>query len=307
MKNIWIIADVPDHAYELLSKVQGKGDEITVFVNGDQSIAEECFSYGANTVKLIPLPNNTTWEQYVDTIGKEAKDVKPEIILAASTRRCKTLTAQLAAILDVPCITESKTLEINDNSVLVSRTIYGGLAEKEIEIEELPVIITVTPGIFEKQKVENPGAGNTINVEPIQSNNVSVVQRKEKEESNVNLNTADIVVGVGRGFGKQENLAYAEELANLLGGEIGCTRPVTEDFHWYPEERYIGISGVVINPKLYIAAGISGQIQHVYGVRDANTIVAINNNENSPIFKSADYYIVGDLKEVLPELIAALK
>lgn len=307
MKNIWVIADVPEYAYELLSKVATAGEQITAFVNGDEMVAEECMAYGANKVKLIPLPVNTLWEQYAKEIAEEGKELKPELIVVAATRRGKGLAGQLAALLDVPYVSESKILDIDTGKVLFGRTIYGGLAEKDIEIEGTPVVVSIVPGTFEKQKAANPVSGETSTLYLPETGSITVTERVEKEVSSVNLNNAETVIGVGRGFGKVENLKYANELASLLGAEIGCSRPVTEDFHWYPEERYIGISGAVIKPNLYFAAGISGQVQHVYGVRDAKTIVAINKNEDAPIFKVADYYIVGDLQEVLPEIINALK
>lgn len=307
MKNIWVISDTPEYAYELLSKVAKVGEQVTVFVNGDQKVAEECFRYGANTVKLLPIQANTTWEQYSKVIVNEGRDVLPDLIVVAATRRGKTVAALLAGYLDIPCVTESKGIEIEGNKVSFSRTIFGGLAEKELEVVDKPVVVSITPGTFAKEKADNPTNGEVAILELIGEDNVAVIERKDREVSSVNLNEADIVVGVGRGFGKKENLKYAEELARILGGEIGCSRPVTEDYRWFPEERYIGISGAVIKPNLYIAAGISGQIQHVYGVREAKTIVAIDKNENAPIFKVADYYIVGDLQEVLPELIAAVK
>ncbi|WP_017756134.1 electron transfer flavoprotein subunit alpha/FixB family protein [Calidifontibacillus oryziterrae] len=306
MKNIWVIADVPEHAYELLSKVATDADQVTAFVNGDESVASECFAYGAKIVKLLPIRENAMWELYAKEVANEGEKVQPELILVAATRRGKTLAAQVAAILDIPCVTESKSLNLEGGKVVAKRTIFGGLAEKELEVTSQSVVVTVAPGIFEKQKVDNPASGEIITVEASATNAV-VIERKEKEASTVNLSQANVVIGVGRGFGKQENLKYAEELASILEGEIGCTRPVTEDLNWYPEERYIGISGVVIKPKLYLAAGISGQIQHVYGIRDSKTIVAVDKNENAPIFKFADYYIVGDIEEVLSEIIHALK
>lgn len=306
MKNIWVIADIPEHAYELLSKVASSGAKITAFVNGDQAIAEECFAYGANEVKLLPLPTNTMWEQYAKAVAAEGNDVQPELILVSATRRGKTFAAQVAARLDLPYITEGKGLTIEGSKVSTARTIYGGLAEKDLETEQ-SVVVSVTPGTFDKQKVatQESGAVSTVDLEG--TGHLEVVERKEKEASTVNLSDANVVIGVGRGFGSEENVKMAEELAEVLGGEVGCTRPVAEDFHWVDEERYIGISGAVIKPTLYLAAGVSGQVQHIYGVRESKTIVAIDKNENAPIFKVADYYIVGDLAEVLPELIAAVK
>lgn len=304
MKNIWVIADIAEDAYELLSKTAGKGDQVTAFVNGDQAVAEECFAYGATSVKLMPVPENTTWEQYAKVIAAVGKEVQPELIVVSATRRGKTLAAQVAALLDIACITESKELEIEAAKVKAARTIYGGLAEKALETEQA-VVVTVAPGTFSKQKVEVPVVGEVSTLEASTSG-IEIVERKAKEVSTVNLSDADVVIGVGRGFGKEENVKLAVELASALGGEIGCSRPVSEDLHWVSEERYIGISGNVIKPTVYIAAGISGQVQHMYGVRDSKTIVAIDKNENAPIFKSADYYIVGDLAEVLPALTKAV-
>lgn len=305
MKNIWVIADIPESAYEILSKVAASGDQVTAFVNGDQAVADECFAYGATAVKLLPIPTDKPWEQYAKALAAEGKEVQPELIAVAATRRGKTLAGQLAALLDLPCVTEGKGLNIEGGKVSISRTIYGGLAEKELEAVHA-VIVSVLPGTFEKQKAQTPGSGEVSIVE-LSGAGVEVVERKAKEAATVNLKDANVVVGVGRGFGSQEKTKLAEDLAVVLGAEIACSRPVTEDLHWYPEERYIGVSGNIIKPNLYIAAGISGQVQHMYGVRDAKTIVAIDKNENAPIFKSADYYIVGDLNEVLPELTAAIK
>ena len=307
MKNIWVISDVPEYAYELLSKVAGTGEKITAYVNGDEAVAAECQAYGANDVKLIPVPEQKPWEQYAKVVVEDGKDSTPDLIAVAATRRGKTIAAQIAALFDAPYISESKVLEAEGGKVLFKRTIYGGLAEKSVEIEGTPAVVSVAPGTFEKQKPAAPGSGEVTALGLSNSSSITVIERKEKEASSVNLNEAEIVIGVGRGFGKEENLKYAEELASLLGAEIGCSRPVTEDLKWYPEERYIGISGAVIKPKLYIAAGISGQVQHIYGVRESKTIVSIDKNEDAPIFKVSDYYIVGDLEEVLPEIINALK
>nr|WP_295975608.1 electron transfer flavoprotein subunit alpha/FixB family protein [uncultured Bacillus sp.] len=306
MKNIWVIADVAEQGYELITKAISIGGTVTAYVNGGQAEADECFAYGASSVKLIPMPANTIWEKYASVIASDAEQTKPELVLVSATRRGKTMAAYLGGWMDTPVITESKKLEINGESIAMARTIYGGLAEKELEANGQTVIVSIVPGTFDKVKSATAGGGEVTTL-TVETEKVKVIERKEKEVASVNLKEADVVIGVGRGFGKQENLKLAEELATVLGGELGCSRPVTEDLHWLPEEQYIGISGQVIKPNLYLCAGVSGQIQHVYGIRDSKTIVAVDKNENAPIFKSADYYIVGDLQEVLPELISALK
>ena len=121
----------------------------------------------------------------------------------------------------------------------------------------------------------------------------------------MNLAEAVRVVGVGRGFVEEDELGLARDLAAAMEAEVACTRPIAEFFKWLPEELYLGISGQVIKPQVYVAAGVSGQAQHVYGVRDAKVIVSVNKDENAPMFQMSDYYIVGDIKEVLPALTAA--
>ena len=123
----------------------------------------------------------------------------------------------------------------------------------------------------------------------------------------VDISAATKLVSVGRGFRKQEDLKLAEELAASLKAELACTRGVAEDEHWLPIARYVGISGQTVKPELYLAAGLSGQVQHMVGCRESKVIVAVNNDERAPIFEAADYGIVGDLYEVLPLLTAALK
>ena len=131
-------------------------------------------------------------------------------------------------------------MEIEGRKVSAARTIYGGLAEKELETEQAVVVSLLLELLKTKSGCTSSGEVSTVEVS---ATGIEVVERKEKEASTVNLNDADVVVGVGRGFGKQENVKLAEELAAALGGEIGCSRPVAEDFHWVSEERYIGISG----------------------------------------------------------------
>lgn len=307
MTNIWVIADNQEYIGELITKAASFKTKITAFINGDEAAAEECFAYGANSVKLLSLPSTTTWEQYAPQLAEIAKQEKPGHIFVSGTKRGKTLGAYMAGFLKWPYVSESKDIKLEGGKTFFTRTIFGGLAEKEIMVEGEPVIVTFAPGTFTKERLSVSNSGDVTIMEFSNTVGVEVVERKEKEATTINLNEAETVIGVGRGFGTLENMKYAEELATILNGELGCSRPVTEDLHWLPEERYIGISGAVIKPNLYLCAGISGQIQHVYGIRDSKTIVAIDKNENAPIFNVADYYIVGDLEEVLPELISALK
>jgi len=153
-------------------------------------------------------------------------------------------------------------------------------------------------------------AGNAVPVETLMvgtDDRIIVLETAPAARTEVDLDAAPVVVGVGLGFNSGEDLKLAKELADALQGAIACTRPVAEDKGWLPVENYIGISGVKIKADLYIAVGISGQVQHLVGIREAKRIVAINKSKDAPIFKAADYGIVGDLYEVLPLLTEAIK
>ncbi|MFZ5945760.1 MAG: electron transfer flavoprotein subunit alpha/FixB family protein [Bacillota bacterium] len=309
MSKIMIISEIAETAYEMLAKARelAAGDEkIAVFVLGDEEIGQEAVSYGADTVKLMTLPEGTVWEAYVPEICKEAATIQPELIMVGATRRGKDLAAQVAAKLDAACVTECKNFEYSAGKIVMKRIIYGGLAEKTLECTQFPVVATVAAKTFSKWDTPDTNRqGSVAKLEVPAEVKVKVVERRPKPEEKVNIKEAKIVVGVGRGFAEQREIIIAEELAESLKGVVACSRPIAEDLHWLPEERYIGISGQVIKPSVYVAAGISGQVQHVYGIRDAKTIVAVDKNENAPIFQVADYYIVGDLKEVLPAITKA--
>jgi electron transfer flavoprotein alpha subunit len=134
-----------------------------------------------------------------------------------------------------------------------------------------------------------------------------LLSREARRVESVNLCGAPSVISVGRGIAKQEDLQLVRDLAAVLTAEIGCTRPIAEGQGWLSHERYIGVSGAIIKPELFVAIGLSGQIQHMVGANRAKTVVAINSDKNAPIFKQADFGIVGDLYQVVPGLIEALR
>ncbi|HHY60783.1 MAG TPA: electron transfer flavoprotein subunit alpha/FixB family protein [Clostridia bacterium] len=307
MNKLWVISDQPECAYELIGKAREFPGHITAYLVGDRAAGDTAVSLGAHLVKLMRLPENTVWEQYFAVLCEEAETEKPELVLVNATKRGKTLAALLAAKLDCPCISEGQKIALVDGKLQVQRIVYGGLASKAMTCPSLPVVITVAPHTFDKPEAMAGHSGEVMELAPPAAGSITLVKRKGKDPSSVNLAEARVVVGVGRGFTEESQLKLAEQLAQVLGAEIGCTRPISEDFKWLPEERYIGISGQQIKPDLYLCAGVSGQVQHVYGVRDAKVVVSINNNENAPIFKVSDYYLVADLNEAIPAIIAALQ
>ena len=181
---------------------------------------------------------------------------------------------------------------------------FGGVGQKKQKAAGV-AIYTVGAGVFADAQASGANAVEELAwVAPAKA--VKLVSSKAIEKSGVDLFKADVVVSAGRGFGAKEDLKMAEDLCEKLGAGLGCSRPLTEGVDWLPTEVYIGVSGLMLSPKVYIAAGISGQMQHMVGCNRATTLFAINKDKNAPVFKQCDYGLVGDLNTVLPALIAAL-
>ena len=311
MSGIWIISDLPERAWELLGKARelsaSLGGDLTVFLTGDDTVGRQTIDLGADRVRLMPTPEGLVWETYAAVLAGEAGASEPSLIMVAATRRGKDLAGGLAARLDAACISDCKAISVEGEKIILERMVYGGLAVKKMECQDAPLLATFAPRSFEKPAPETGRTGEVTVLDPPAANGLRVIERRPKQKETVDLTEADLVVGVGRGFENQDELKYAEEVAEALGAEIACSRPIAEFFKWFPEDRYLGISGQVIKSRLYLATGISGQVQHLYGIRDVKTIVAINSDEKAPMMQMADYYIVGDLKDVLPALSRAVQ
>jgi electron transfer flavoprotein alpha subunit len=227
-------------------------------------------------------------------------------LLLGSTRGGRELGGRLAQKLDAGCVTDVNGLVLEGGALVASRYSLGG-ATVQREIVDTPVkVIAVMPKTFEAG-LGAPGAGEVI-APPLQllPSFVKVVERRPKEGAAVNLDAAERIVGVGRGFAKREDLPIGEELASAMQAELACTKSLA-DFGWLPEERIIGLSGAKTKPELYLAVGVSGQIQHTVGISSARLIAAINKDKDAPIMALVDYAIVGDLYQVVPALVEKLK
>ena len=173
-----------------------------------------------------------------------------------------------------------------------------------------PRLVSFQAGAFLADDAAKGDAAAEIVAQPVDLSGVEVrtevLETFQEVENKVDLSRADVIVAVGRGIGKQENLGVVEELAAALGGQLAASRPVCDN-EWLPMDRQIGSSGQTVAPRLYLAVGISGAIQHLVGMKNSGTIVAINKDANAPIFSVADYGIVGDLFEIVPALTAKVK
>ena len=196
-------------------------------------------------------------------------------------------------------------LAAEDGDLVAARYAFGGATVAREKVTTPVKVFAVMPKTFSVEGA-TAGAGRvetpTLNVE----SRVKVVDRRAKEGDHVNLDAAPLIVGVGRGFSAREDLALGDDLAGALGAVVGCTKSLA-DFEWLGEDRIIGLSGAKTAPDLYLAVGVSGQIQHTVGVAGAKLIAAVNKDKEAPIFAMADYGLVGDLYEVVPALVERLK
>lgn len=242
-------------------------------------------------------------------LAKVVNDVQPFAVLVPSTTAGIEYAPRLAARLGLAIASDAVSLAVENGQLVATRPVLGGRVMSNVTLPAgSPVVVTVRQGSFEKAAV---GAGGvtpeSVSVELVGADTrVKVVSVAEKEASGVGLDTADVIVGGGRGLKEAANFALVEQLAGALGGAVAATRAVT-DAGWRPHSEQIGQTGKVVSPKLYIAVGISGAAQHVTGLQGAENIVAINRDADAPIFKIAGFGIVGDLFDVVPAIVAELK
>jgi len=304
--------------HELTLEILGKGREIADKLRTElaavligynvQEKANELIKHGADKVFLVDNQALMHFqiEPYLSILHSLITNYKPETVLIGSTRNGKPLAARLATRLQTGCIPDCNRLSVDERNRLVcERITYGGNAVAKMTFKTKPQIATIPPRTFEKLHPQER-SGQIIKFDAkIEEPKTEIIETKPLQVSAVRIEDADVIVSCGRGLEKKEDTALLEELAQILNGQVGNTRPLAEDRKWFTE--WVGLSGHKVKPKLYIACGISGVIQHVAGIRDAKVIVAINKDENAPIFEVADYGVVGDLYQILPALKEALK
>jgi electron transfer flavoprotein alpha subunit len=236
-----------------------------------------------------------------------------ELVALPATVRWREVAAQLGFRLGGGCTTEVLDLRRGEEGALLAdRLLYGGLVVATLALRA-PAVVTLDVPVTTEAAIPVEPVPVLEAVAPEGSKRLLDRKRLapeaaegEEAERPTDLSTAGRIVAVGRGLRQREDLSLIENLAAVLGAEIACTRPITDDLGWLPEERKVGLSGRVVKPTLYVAVGISGAIQHLVGMRDSGVIVAINSDPRAPIFQAADFGVVGDLYEVIPGLTAAL-
>jgi electron transfer flavoprotein alpha subunit len=286
------------------------GQPLAVALLGAESAAwaDECFAHGAALAYVGDDPALEVFQArtYAAALAQILAQAESDIILTGATRRGRELAPRLAQKLAAGCVTDAVNLYLQDGRLVIERRALGGNTVAANVISSPQQVIAVMPKLYEAQ----PGgdaAGEVVQVAlTLEPPATRLVERRPKEGGAANVEEAEVLICVGRGLSEKGDLALINELAEKLGGVVGCTRPLSHEYFWMSEDLMVGLSGKIASPRLYLGIGLSGQIQHTVGIMDSKVIVAINSDKNALIFKTADYGIVGDFKEVVPKLIEQL-
>ena len=323
-KGVWVIAEhFKDKIHPVAFQLVGKGRELADLLNVNLTLVilggkfhdklKEFNQYGMDEILYIrsPILKDYYSDLYVQVITELVIENKPEIILIGATPTGRDFAPRVAKRLNAGLTADCTGLDINPETknLLQTRPTFGGnIMATILTPSGRPQMATVRPGIFKiAENAARDVKTKIIDYTFEEKDSVSkILKRIDKGKTSVNLEDAEIIVAGGRGVGSKENFKLLEELADVLGAELGGSR-ITVELNWLDPGRQIGQTGKTVSPKLYIACGISGAIQHVVGMQNADVIVAINKDPNAAIFNVAHYGIIGDLNEVIPALIQEIK
>jgi electron transfer flavoprotein alpha subunit len=322
---VWVYAEFRDGriapvALELLGVGRKLADKrgvplsAVLLGSGLDGKAAELVAFGADKVYQVDDPAllHFTDDAYANVIEDLAKEHKPEIVLAGATAIGRSFIPRLATLMATGLTADCTDLEIReeDGALLQTRPAFGGNIMATIECpHSRPQMATVRPLVMKPNERDDSRKGEIIEVsaDPARmKSRVKVLNSVREESDEVNINEADVLVSGGRGLENEKGFEMIRELAGLFGGATAASRAAV-DSGWVPYPHQVGQTGKTVCPKIYIACGISGAIQHMVGMQSSDTIVVINRDENAPIFDVATYGIVGDVFEVLPKLISRLK
>ena len=303
--------EVVSAAAQLASTIGGSASALVLGSPGLASAVEGLVTAGAKEVAVAEHEALAEYnpEAYLQVAEEYLKDGDFRAVIFSATSIGKDLAPRVAAKLDVPLGSDVTGIEVQDGVPLFTRPIYSGKAFSRFSINADPVIITIRPNVFPVNDYDFDGQITTFSPDIDSTTWRSrVIKRKSAEEGVIDVSEAAVIVSGGRGMKDPENWGILEELREMIGPDtaLGASRAVV-DAGWRPHAEQVGQTGKTVAPKLYIAVGISGAVQHLAGMRTSQTIVAINRDPDAPIFSVADYGIVGDLFEVIPRMTDAIK
>jgi electron transfer flavoprotein alpha subunit len=322
MSNILVYAElhggeVTDMSHQCLAmarKVAGGDSKITAVVVGsishEDSFVTSLASYGADTVETVTHPELTA---YISGPFKKAllelnTKLSPKLILLPSSTQGNDLASALASAMNTACVVDAKEVTLEEGRPIAKRTEFDGKITTSFASKTDSLVATVKDGAIDALEPDSTRSAEHIKTALTldETDFTSRVINRELAKKTVNLKAAKVIITAGAGIGSKDNYELVEKLAEALGGEVGATRPVV-DAGWASADRQIGQTGATVKPDVYIACGVSGAVQHMVGLADAKNVIAINTDAKAPIFKYANYCINGDIKDVIPKLIDAIK
>ena len=301
-------------SWEAIAAAQQLGGPVTVLVPGAGVAALAATLAAADVAEVVALEHEAlgayTPDGFVQALAPVITAAAPALVVAAHTYQARDFVPALAARLDRALVTDAIGARVDNGGLVFTRQMFQGKVNADVVLDGPPPhIATFQIGAFRSDAVRKGAAAAPARTVPAAVDTAAIRQRPEapfrEAKQAVDLTQAERIVSVGRGIKGADHIPLAQQLATALGAELAASRPIC-DAGWVPMERQIGSSGQTVAPKLYLALGISGAIQHVVGMKGARTIVAVNKDADAPIFEVADYGIVGDLFEVVPAIIAAL-
>ena len=291
------------------------GQELSAVLMGSgvSGLAQEVISLGAEKVYVVDdaLLKDYQTDSYITAMEKVVKDAAPQIILMGQTSVGRDLAPRLAFRLDTTAAMDCIALSIDPDSkrLLQTKPVYGGNAQAIYSSDSDPQIATVRAKVMSPLEPDSSKKGEIITVDAgldAAAIRTKVLETVKEEVEGIKLEDAPVVISGGRGMGGPEGFEQLSELAKLLKGAMGCTRPVC-DSSWLPDSHQVGLTGKIVTPDFYIAVALSGSSQHMAGCSSSKTIVAINKDPEANIFKEAQYGVVGDWKKIIPAFTEKVK
>jgi len=284
--------------------------QIAVLGHGVREIAGQLAGYTLDVLTVDhPALQEYSGDGYLQALRGLLASTKPRLILLGHTSQGTDLAPALAGTMDLPLLTNCLALAVDGDRLVATRRLLNEKVQAQVELaSERPIVVTLRPGAV---KPTGPGRGMMAVTEvPVPIDPASIretfVRLERPQVQDIDLAAADVIVSAGRGIQKKENLPLIEDFAKAVGGVVGASRPLT-DMDWLPKTRQVGQSGKTVKPKLYIACGISGAMQHIAGMKDAGLIIAINTDPTAPIFEIAHIGIVADVLKLLPATLKELR
>ncbi len=298
-------------SYEVVTAAQRLGGAVEAVVCGAGPVqgADQAGTYGADKIVTLTNPAFARYapEACAQALAERAKQGGYQTVLFAASATGKDLAPRVAAKLGVAVAADITDLATDGGGLLVTRPVYAGKALLKVKVAAQPAVVSLRPNVFTPVERPKAGAAETVAVN-VPAGRVTVREIKAAPAGTLDVAEAQVIISGGRGLKEPANFKVLEELARAFGGQaaVGASRAVV-DAGWRAHADQVGQTGKTVSPSLYIAVGISGAIQHLAGMRTSKVIVAINKDKDAPIFKVADYGVVGDLFEIVPKLTEAIR